>query len=480
MTTQTLTLDFVPSAVQAQFHANAPHFSITSPSTQTIIATVRDNSADDARRAIEQSVAAFESWRQTSAFERSRLMRAWFNLMMEHTDAIARLTSMEMGKPISEARGEVRYAAGFIEWFAEEAKRAYGEIVPPHDVNKRLFVLRQPVGPVYGITPWNFPSAMITRKVGPALAAGCTFILKPAEQSPLTALYLAHLWEQVGGPAGTFIVCPTNDAKAFSQPFFDDARIRKLTFTGSTEVGKILYAQSAATMKRLSLELGGHAPFLIFADADIGQAVKEVVASKFRNAGQTCVCANRIYVHESIQADFCQQLTAAVKALRVGDPLEDSTQIGPLVDAQGLEKVVAHVADAVEKGAQVLTGGTVGDGLYYMPTVLMNVQPGMRVMEEETFGPVAPVTAFATDADAIRMANDTPYGLAAYLYTRDLTRAIRMAEALEYGIVGLNDGLPSTPQVPFGGVKQSGIGREGGPWGLAEYLDIKYVSLGLK
>jgi len=343
-----------------------------------------------------------------------------------------------------------------------------------------LFVIRQPVGPVYGITPWNFPSAMVTRKVAPALAAGCTFILKPAEQSPLTAIYLAHLWKQVGGPAGTFLVCPTSDAKGFSQPFFEDARIRKLTFTGSTEVGKILYAQSADTMKRISLELGGHAPFLIFADADIAQAVKEVMASKFRNAGQTCVCANRIYVHESIQAEFSQQLAAAVSALRVGDPLDENTQIGPLVDAQGLEKVVAHVTDAVKKGAQILVGGTPQEGLFYTPTVLTGVKPGMRVMEEETFGPVAPITPFATDADAIRMANDTPFGLAAYLYTRDITRAMRTAEALEYGIVGLNDGLPSTPQVPFGGVKQSGIGREGGHWGLAEYMDIKYISLGLK
>lgn len=480
MTTKAPILDFVPAAVQSLLHAASPNFDVISPATQTVIATPRDNTADDARHAIEQSVTAFESWKQTSPYERSKLLRAWFNLIIENVDTVARLTSLEMGKPITEAKGEVRYAAGFIEWYAEEAKRAYGEIVPPHDVNKRLFVIRQPVGPVYGITPWNFPSAMVTRKVAPALAAGCTFILKPAEQSPLTAIYLAHLWEQVGGPAGTFLVCPTSDAKAFSQPFFEDARVRKLTFTGSTEVGKILYAQSADTMKRISLELGGHAPFLIFADADIAQAVKEVVASKFRNAGQTCVCANRIYVHESIQAEFSQQLAAAVSALRVGDPLDDTTQIGPLVDAQGLEKVQAHVSDAVEKGAQIIVGGKPKEGLFYTPTVLMDVKPGMRVMEEETFGPVAPVTPFSSDAEAIRMANDTQFGLAAYLYTRDITRAMRTAEALEYGIVGLNDGLPSTPQVPFGGVKQSGIGREGGHWGLAEYLDVKYISLGLK
>jgi succinate-semialdehyde dehydrogenase / glutarate-semialdehyde dehydrogenase len=480
MTTKTPVLDFVPAPVQALFHSVSPHFDVISPSAQTVIATPRDNNADDARRAIEQSVVAFESWKQTSAYERSKLLRAWFNLIIENVDTVARLTSLEMGKPITEAKGEVRYAAGFIEWYAEEAKRAYGEIVPPHDVNKRLFVTRQPVGPVYGITPWNFPSAMVTRKVAPALAAGCTFILKPAEQSPLTAIYLAYLWEQVGGPAGTFLVCPTSDARAFSQPFFEDERVRKLTFTGSTEVGKILYAQSADTMKRISLELGGHAPFLIFADADIAQAVKEVVASKFRNAGQTCVCANRIYVHESIQAEFSQELAAAVSALRVGDPLDDSTQIGPLVDAQGLEKVVAHVTDAVEKGAHIVVGGKPKEGLFYTPTVLVDVKPGMRVMEEETFGPVAPITPFTNDADAIRMANDTSFGLAAYLYTRDITRAMRTAEALEYGIVGLNDGLPSSPQVPFGGVKQSGIGREGGHWGLAEYLDVKYISLGLK
>jgi succinate-semialdehyde dehydrogenase / glutarate-semialdehyde dehydrogenase len=480
MTTKTPVLDFVPASVQALFHSASPHFDVISPSAQTVIATPRDNNADDARRTIEQSVTAFDAWKQTGPYERSKLLRAWFNLIIENVDTVARLTSLEMGKPITEAKGEVRYAAGFIEWYAEEAKRAYGEIVPPHDVNKRLFVIRQPVGPVYGITPWNFPSAMVTRKVAPALAAGCTFILKPAEQSPLTAIYLAYLWEQVGGPAGTFLVCPTSDARAFSQPFFEDERVRKLTFTGSTEVGKILYAQSADTMKRISLELGGHAPFLIFADADIAQAVKEVVASKFRNAGQTCVCANRIYVHESIQAEFSQQLAAAVSVLRVGDPLDDSTQIGPLVDAQGLEKVVAHVTDAVEKGAHIVVGGKPKEGLFYTPTVLVDVKPGMRVMEEETFGPVAPITPFSNDANAIRMANDTSFGLAAYLYTRDITRAMRTAEALEYGIVGLNDGLPSSPQVPFGGVKQSGIGREGGHWGLAEYLDVKYISLGLK
>jgi succinate-semialdehyde dehydrogenase/glutarate-semialdehyde dehydrogenase len=428
---------------------------------------------------IEKSVKAFETWKKTSPYERAALLRRWHDLILAHVDELARLIATEMGKPITEARGEVRYSATFIEWFAEEAKRAYGEIIPSQFAHKRLLVMKQPVGPVYAITPWNFPAAMVTRKVAPALAAGCTCILKPAEQSPLTAVRLGELWVEAGGPPDVFQVVTGDDPVAISAPFLKDPRIRKLTFTGSTEVGKLLYAQCAPTMKRLSLELGGHAPFLIFEDADIDAAVREVSNSKFRNAGQTCVCVNRIYVHENIRDEFTRRFADAVKLLKVGDPLLESTQIGPLVDAQGLEKVAAHVEDAVSKGAEIVTGGKPLEGLFFEPTVLTQVKPGMRILEEETFGPVAPIMSFRTTAEAIDLANSVPYGLAAYLWTRDLTRAFQVSEALDYGIVGVNDGLPATAQVPFGGFKDSGIGREGGKWGLEEFMEVKYVSMTL-
>ncbi|MEP7289589.1 MAG: NAD-dependent succinate-semialdehyde dehydrogenase [Chloroflexota bacterium] len=472
--------EFLPQALQDAFHTTAGRtFKVTNPATGEAIATIPDHGAAEAHRVADAAVKAFDQWKNVTPFERSSIMRRWFNLMIEQENALARLMSMEMGKPVAEARGEVRYAAGFVEWYAEEAKRVYGDTIPPHAANKRLFAIKQPVGPVYAITPWNFPAAMITRKAAPALAAGCSFVSKPAEQSPLTALYLAYLWEVAGGPADVFQVITTSDPVPVSKVFMEDLRIRKLTFTGSTEIGKLLYSQSAATMKRISLELGGHAPFLIFADAELPLAVKEVVACKFRNAGQTCVCTNRIYVQEPIYEAFSQQLAEAVRALRVGDPLDETTQIGPLIDENGLAKVKAHLADAMQHGAKVLTGGNSRDGLYFDPTVLIDVQPGMLLMNEETFGPIAPVLTFKDTADAIQMANDTPYGLASYLYTRDIDRAIRVAEALEYGIVGLNDGLPSTPQAPFGGVKESGLGREGGKWGIEEYLNIKYISLAL-
>jgi succinate-semialdehyde dehydrogenase / glutarate-semialdehyde dehydrogenase len=373
----------------------------------------------------------------------------------------------------------VRYAAGFVEWYSEEAKRIYGQTIPSQFAHKRLFAISQPVGAVYAVTPWNFPAAMVTRKLAPALAAGCTIVLKPAEQSPLTALKLAHLWLEAGGHGDVFQVLTTNQPAAVSQVFMQDERIRKITFTGSTEVGKILTRQAADTLKRVSMELGGHAPYLIFADADLEQAVKDVVACKFRNAGQTCVCTNRVYVQASIVAEFSAKLAQAVAALKVGDPLEKSTQIGPVVDEAGLEKVKRHVADAVQKGATVLTGGAPVSGLVFAPTVLGNVQNDMLILQEETFGPVAPIIAFGTEVEAISAANNTPFGLAAYIWTRDLSRAVRVAESLEYGIIGLNDAVPSTVQAPFGGVKQSGYGREGGHWGLEEYLFTKFVSLGV-
>jgi len=454
-------------------------FNVINPATGARVGAAPDASADDARAAIERSVAAFPLWKAKTAFERGDLLRRWRDRILQNEDALARLMTAEMGKPITESRGEVKYAAGFVDWYAEEGKRAYGDLIPTHAAGKRLLATRQPVGPVYAVTPWNFPSAMVTRKVAPALAAGCSVVLKPAEQSPLTAIRLAELWVEAGGPAEVFQVVTTSDPVAVSEPFFADARVRKLTFTGSTEVGKLLYAQAARTVKRVSLELGGHAPFLIFEDADIAHAVTQVMATKFRNAGQTCVCANRIYVHASIREAVVVQLAEAVRALRVGDPLDEATQIGPLVDRAGLDKVTAHVADAIAKGARAVVGGQAGQGLYFEPTLLVDVAAGMRILEEETFGPVAPIVSFTSEAEVIAAANDTPYGLAAYLWTRDLGRAFRVSEALDYGIVGVNDGLPATPHAPFGGVKASGVGREGGRWGLDEYLDVKYVSIAL-
>ncbi|HVB33450.1 MAG TPA: NAD-dependent succinate-semialdehyde dehydrogenase [Patescibacteria group bacterium] len=454
-------------------------FSVYTPIDGSAIAEVPDCGREEAQSAAERASAAFSTWKRTTAYERSAILRRWFELIGEHKAALARLMAMEMGKPLTEAEGEVRYAASFVEWYAEEAKRIYGETIPSQFPGKRILVLRQPAGLVFAITPWNFPCAMVTRKVAPALAAACAVILKPAEQAPLSALYLAALWSEAGGPLGTFEVLPAHDPAPVSEVLLDDPRVRVLAFTGSTAVGMHLYERCSPTMKRLGLELGGHAPFLIFSDADLDAALPQVVACKFRNAGQTCVCTNRIYVHERIAGDFGERLKAAVSSLRVGNPLEPETQIGPLVDAQGMAKVQAHVDDAVQKGARLLTGGKPAGGLYFQPTVLTGIDSGMLLMREETFGPVAPVMTFRDEEDGIRQANATSYGLAAYLWTRDLGRAFRVAESLEYGIVGVNDGMPSTPQAPFGGVKYSGIGREGGHWGVDEFLDIKYVSIAL-
>lgn len=466
--------------IAGQFISTSSTFAVTNPYTGLEVARVADCGVSEAKTALEASAAAFTWWSKTTAYERAALLRKFFNLILRDEAEIASMIALEMGKPVSEALGEVRYAAGFVDWYAEEAKRVYGQTIPSQFAHKRLFAISQPVGAVYAVTPWNFPAAMVTRKLAPALAAGCTIVLKPAEQSPLTALKLAALWLEAGGHGDVFQVITTNDPVAVSKVFMEDDRIRKITFTGSTEVGKILTKQASDTLKRVSMELGGHAPYLVFADADIEQAVKDVITCKFRNAGQTCVCTNRVYVQRSIVDEFTQKLGEAVAQLKIGDPLESSTQIGPVVDSAGLEKIKRHVQDAVQKGATVVTGGAVQSGLVFQPTVLGNVSGEMLILQEETFGPVAPIIAFDTEAEAINAANNTPFGLAAYLWTKDISRAMRVAERLEYGIIGLNDAVPSTVQAPFGGVKQSGYGREGGHWGLEEYLFTKFISFGME
>ncbi|MGL4610792.1 MAG: NAD-dependent succinate-semialdehyde dehydrogenase [Trueperaceae bacterium] len=454
-------------------------YTVKNPAMGKVLAKVAECTSTDAAQAAATSMEAFQLWKKKTAFERADILMRWFDLMMKHQEDLAHLMTQEMGKPIKESRGEVAYAAGFIKWYAEEAKRVGGETFPATAGHKRLLAIKQPVGPVFAITPWNFPYAMVTRKAAPALAAGCTMILKPAEQTPLSALMLAKLWAEAGGPEGTFQVLTASNPVPVSDTLIGDPRIRKITFTGSTEVGKLLYKKSADTVKKISLELGGHAPFLVFEDADLDQAVKEAIACKFRNTGQTCVCTNRIYVHNNIVDEFAKRYAKVTATLKVGDPLDSSTDIGPLVSKEGLQKVKFHVQDAVSKGAIILTGGKSIKGLFFEPTVLVNVDDDMQMMYEETFGPVAPIATFNTDDEAIQMANDTPYGLASYIYTNDLSRAFKVVEALEYGIVGVNDGVPSVPHAPFGGVKESGLGREGGHWGLEEYLEVKYISMAL-
>ncbi|MDZ4769791.1 MAG: NAD-dependent succinate-semialdehyde dehydrogenase [Chloroflexota bacterium] len=460
-------------------------FAVTDPATGALLASIPDAGADDTRAAIDAASAALPAWSALPALARADLLRRAAAIMLERRDHLARVMTLEQGKPLSEASGEIGYAASFLTWFAGEAERAYGQIVPASVPNKRILVLRQPVGVCALITPWNFPAAMLTRKIAPALAAGCTVVCKPAEQTPLSALELGRVFIEAGFPAGVVNIVPCSDPIPFSQAIFADERVRKVSFTGSTEVGKILIRESAATVKRLSLELGGNAPFIVFDDADLDAAVTGAIASKFRNNGQTCVCANRIYVQRGIYDRFADAFTDAVSRLNVGNGLADDVQLGPLIDLAAREKVEAHIADALAQGAALLMGGSALPdavnpvGTFWQPTVLGGVTASMRITHEETFGPVAPLILFDTEDEVIAAANDTPFGLAAYFFTRDISRVMRVAERLEYGIVGANDALPSTAQAPFGGVKQSGLGREGGSFGIDEYLEVKYLSLGV-
>lgn len=463
---------------QRDFGEKLEKIAIVNPYTQKEIANVPKGGEQEAVRAVEEAYRAFPEWAALSAYERSALLMKWHELIERDKEDLAETMTLEQGKPIKEAIGEIEYANDFNKWYAEEGKRLYGEMIPATHTHKRMIVMKQPVGVVAAITPWNFPAAMITRKVAPALAVGCTVVLKPSSQTPLTAIKLGRLALEAGIPEGVVNIV-TGESKAISDAWLKDGRVKKITFTGSTEVGRSLMKKASDTVKKVSLELGGLAPAIVMEDSDLEKAADGVIATKFRNAGQTCVCANRIYVQESIVGEFTKIFTEKVKALRTGDGLEEGTQIGPLIDKKALEKVQNHVQDALDKGAKVATGGEKVDGLIYEPTVLTGVTDDMLCMNEETFGPVAPISTFKTEEEAIQRANDTIYGLAAYLFTENLSRGIRMSEQLEYGIVGLNDGSPSSAQAPFGGFKQSGLGREGGHQGIEEFVEVKYISIGL-
>ena len=460
--------------------ADGRRFAVDDPATGATIGHVPDMGVTETERAIAAAARAQRAWAAQSAKARAAVLRRWFDLIVAHADDLAHIMVREQGKPLAEAKAEVLYGASFVEWFAEEGKRAYGDVIPTLGADRRFVVIKQPIGVCAAITPWNFPLAMITRKCAPGLAVGCSFVVKPAEQTPFCALALAVLAEEAGLPAGVFNVLTTLDAPAVGATLCASPVVRKLSFTGSTEVGRILMRQSAGTVKKLGLELGGNASFIVFDDADLDAAVDGAIASKYRNSGQTCVCANRIYVQDGVYDRFAAKLTEKVRQLKVGQGFEDGVVQGPLIDAQALAKVEAHVADAVQHGARVLTGGRphARGGRFYEPTVLVDVTPAMRVSVEETFGPVAPLFRFADEAEVIGLANASEFGLASYFFSRDIGRVWRVAEALEVGIVGVNTGLISNELVPFGGVKQSGLGREGSKYGIEDYLEIKYICMG--
>ena len=458
-------------------------FSVYNPFDGSHIGDVPDMGAAETKAAIAAAAKAFPAWRDKTAASRAAILKRWYALQMEHLDSLAVLLTTEQGKPLDEAKGEIRYGASFVEWFAEEARRVYGDVIPGHGSDLRIITIRQPIGVAAAITPWNFPNAMITRKVAPALAAGCTVVIKPAEDTPLSALALAVLAEEAGFPPGVLNIVTTSQPSAVGKELTANPLVRKLSFTGSTEIGKLLMEQCAGTVKKLSLELGGNAPFIVFDDADLDAAVEGAIASKYRNAGQTCVCANRLYAQEGIYEEFTQKFAAAAAQLSVGNGLEGGVQIGPLINAEAMKKVQRLLEDATAKGAKVMTGGRQvmmgpGKGSFYEPTVLAGIQPDMAISSEEIFGPIAPVTKFKTEEEVIQLANDTPFGLASYFYGRDYARIWRVAEALEYGMVGINTGMISTTVAPFGGVKQSGFGREGSKYGMDDYLVMKYLCWG--
>ncbi len=452
---------------------------VTNPATGEKLGTVPKMGADETRRAIEAAETAFLSWRKTTAYEKSQVLRRWFELMMEHKEDLSIIMTAEQGKPINESRGEINYAASYIEWFAEEARRVYGDTVPAHSNDKRIILIKQPVGVTAAVTPWNFPAAMITRKAAPALAAGCTQVIKPATATPFSALALAELGERAGFPPGALSVV-TGSARAIGGELTGNPIVRKLTFTGSTEIGKKLIEQCAGTVKKTSMELGGNAPFIVFDDADLDAAVQGAIESKFRNTGQTCVCTNRLLVQDGVYDAFAEKLVQAVAKMKVGNGMEEDTEQGPLVDVGAMETVEELVQDAKDKGGKVLLGGKRHElgGSFYEPTVMTDVTTEMRVAREETFGPFAPLFRFKTEKEAIKMANDTEFGLASYFYTRDVGRIFRVSEGLEYGIVGINAGLISTAVAPFGGVKESGFGREGSKYGMEDYMEVKYLCMG--
>lgn len=474
-------LDYLMVVNGEKVGANLGKIEVMNPATNEVVGTVPNGAEKEAILAIDAAYDAFEGWSQLTAYERSDYLKTLNDLLLEHKDELAETMTREMGKPITQSLGEVIYSASFVEWYAEEAKRVYGETIPSHLPNKRMQVWKKPVGVVAAITPWNFPLAMITRKIAPALAAGCTVIIKPSKESPITAVKFMELVEKANFPKGVVNLVTGSSSKIVGE-MMQNEKVRKITFTGSTEVGKILIEQSAHQVKKLSLELGGHAPFIILDDANIDAAVQGVIASKFRNAGQTCVCANRIYVQSAVYEEFVEKFAKEVAKLKVGDGLDKEVEIGPLINEDGLEKVASHVADAVDKGASVVTGGNRLDseGVFYEPTVIRDVDPSMIIMSEETFGPVAPIQKIETDEEAITLANSTEYGLAAYVYTESVARGTKIIERLDFGIIGWNDGVPSAAQAPFGGMKESGIGREGGHEGMDAFLETQYVSIGLE